>query len=215
MKYYLHENLLPLFFVLFLGCSISTPVPPFCTAHGLSQAFMSMFQILTQKGWIEVMHVTMYECGQKFAPFVAIYFIFYHLFVTLVSSCRAALAGRRSLTTRGRGLGPLLPQRPCRKEVSFCPVCEWRPLELLLAFPSSKQPHVGRQKCFILWRYTWATHAHSNLPLEQWYSFQYNFNTISHSLIYIYIFCTFFVWATMKWYRVWMYCSPLRACCEF
>ncbi|XP_059160576.1 sodium leak channel NALCN-like isoform X2 [Physella acuta] len=48
------------------------------------QAFMSMFQILTQKGWIEVMHVTMYQTRKNVAPFVAIYFIFYHLFVTLI-----------------------------------------------------------------------------------------------------------------------------------
>ena len=46
---------------------------------------MSMFQILTQKGWNEVMHLTMWETGERFAPLVAIYFIFYHLFVTLVS----------------------------------------------------------------------------------------------------------------------------------
>lgn len=46
---------------------------------------MSMFQILTQKGWNEVMHLTMWETGEQFAPLVAIYFIFYHLFVTLVS----------------------------------------------------------------------------------------------------------------------------------
>ena len=46
---------------------------------------MSMFQILTQKGWNEVMHLTMYRTGERFAPLVAIYFIFYHLFVTLVS----------------------------------------------------------------------------------------------------------------------------------
>lgn len=46
---------------------------------------MSMFQILTQKGWNEVMHLTMWDTGERFAPLVAIYFIFYHLFVTLVS----------------------------------------------------------------------------------------------------------------------------------
>ena len=45
---------------------------------------MSMFQILTQKGWNEVMHLTMWETGENVAPLVAIYFIFYHLFVTLV-----------------------------------------------------------------------------------------------------------------------------------
>lgn len=43
-----------------------------------------MFQILTQKGWNEVMHRTMWEIGENYAPLVAIYFIFYHLFVTLV-----------------------------------------------------------------------------------------------------------------------------------
>jgi hypothetical protein len=31
------------------------------------------------------MHLTMYRTGEQFAPLVAIYFIFYHLFVTLVS----------------------------------------------------------------------------------------------------------------------------------
>jgi len=46
---------------------------------------MSMFQILTQKGWNEVMFSTMSETSENIAPFVAIYFIFYHLFVTLVS----------------------------------------------------------------------------------------------------------------------------------
>jgi len=47
---------------------------------------MSMFQIQTQKGWIDVMHITMWETGEKIAPLVAIYFIFYHLFTTLVSN---------------------------------------------------------------------------------------------------------------------------------
>ncbi|ESP00278.1 hypothetical protein LOTGIDRAFT_225940 [Lottia gigantea] len=47
------------------------------------QAFMSMFQILTQKGWIDVMHITMWKTG-KVATLAAIYFIFYHLCVTLI-----------------------------------------------------------------------------------------------------------------------------------
>ena len=50
---------------------------------------MSMFQILTQEGWVEVMDETMIKTmrGTKdgIAPVVAIYFILYHLFVTLVS----------------------------------------------------------------------------------------------------------------------------------
>lgn len=46
---------------------------------------MSMFQILANKGWTEVMQITMWKTD-RFYPIVAIYFIFYHLFVTLVST---------------------------------------------------------------------------------------------------------------------------------
>lgn len=48
------------------------------------QAFMSMFQILTQEGWIDVMDQTLVAVGHMWAPVVAIYFILYHLFATLV-----------------------------------------------------------------------------------------------------------------------------------
>lgn len=54
------------------------------TMHYL-QAFMSMFQILTQEAWVEVMDETMLRTNETLAPLVAIYFILYHLFVTLVS----------------------------------------------------------------------------------------------------------------------------------
>lgn len=51
---------------------------------------MSMFQILTQEGWVEVMDETMIKTmtgtTDEIAPVVAIYFILYHLFVTLVST---------------------------------------------------------------------------------------------------------------------------------
>ena len=46
---------------------------------------MSMFQILTQEGWIDVMDQTMARTRPIVAPIVAIYFVSYHLFVTLVS----------------------------------------------------------------------------------------------------------------------------------
>lgn len=49
------------------------------------QAFMSMFQILTQEGWVDVMDQTLNAVGHMWAPVVAIYFILYHLFATLVS----------------------------------------------------------------------------------------------------------------------------------
>lgn len=46
---------------------------------------MSMFQILTQEGWIEIMIEAMTRIGEGVAPMVAIYFIVYHMFITLVS----------------------------------------------------------------------------------------------------------------------------------
>lgn len=45
---------------------------------------MSMFQILTQEAWVEVMDETMIRTPIHITPFVAIYFILYHLFVTLI-----------------------------------------------------------------------------------------------------------------------------------
>lgn len=47
---------------------------------------MSMFQILTQEAWVEVMDETMIRTSQTLTPLVAMYFILYHLFVTLVIS---------------------------------------------------------------------------------------------------------------------------------
>lgn len=46
---------------------------------------MSMFQILTQEGWVDVMDQTLVAVGHMWAPLVAIYFILYHLFATLVN----------------------------------------------------------------------------------------------------------------------------------
>jgi sodium leak channel non-selective protein len=43
-----------------------------------------MFQILTQEAWVEVMDETMLRTREALAPLVAIYFILYHLFVTLI-----------------------------------------------------------------------------------------------------------------------------------
>lgn len=46
---------------------------------------MSMFQILTQEAWVDVMDETMLRTRKTFiVPLVALYFILYHLFVTLV-----------------------------------------------------------------------------------------------------------------------------------
>ncbi|XP_046463268.1 sodium leak channel non-selective protein-like isoform X3 [Daphnia pulex] len=48
------------------------------------EAFMSMFQILTQEAWVEVMDETMLRTSETIVPIVAVYFILYHLFVTLI-----------------------------------------------------------------------------------------------------------------------------------
>ncbi|NWQ68880.1 NALCN protein, partial [Neopipo cinnamomea] len=50
-----------------------------------NKAFMSMFQILTQEGWVDVMDQTLNAVGHMWAPVVAIYFILYHLFATLLT----------------------------------------------------------------------------------------------------------------------------------
>ncbi|XP_050436059.1 sodium leak channel NALCN isoform X2 [Adelges cooleyi] len=48
------------------------------------EAFMSMFQILTQEAWVDVMDETMLRTRKALVPLVAVYFILYHLFVTLI-----------------------------------------------------------------------------------------------------------------------------------
>lgn len=47
-----------------------------------------MFQILTQEAWVDVMDETMLRTHETMAPLVAVYFILYHLFVTLVCDYR-------------------------------------------------------------------------------------------------------------------------------
>lgn len=59
--------------------------------HSSPQAFMSMFQILTQEGWVDVMDQTLVAVGHMWAPVVAIYFILYHLFATLVRNTLCCL----------------------------------------------------------------------------------------------------------------------------
>lgn len=56
----------------------------FTKFENFAEAFMSMFQILTQEAWVEVMDETMLRTRPTLAPLVAVYFILYHLFVTLV-----------------------------------------------------------------------------------------------------------------------------------
>ncbi|KIH49052.1 hypothetical protein ANCDUO_20874, partial [Ancylostoma duodenale] len=46
-------------------------------------AFMSMFQIITQEGWTDVVVEILRATNESMVPFVAIYFVGYHLLVTL------------------------------------------------------------------------------------------------------------------------------------
>ncbi|XP_077301689.1 sodium leak channel non-selective protein na [Arctopsyche grandis] len=74
--------------LLIISSSISMQL--FCFLTGFTkfetfpEAFMSMFQILTQEAWVEVMDETMIRTSQTLTPLVAMYFILYHLFVTLI-----------------------------------------------------------------------------------------------------------------------------------
>ncbi|OUC49988.1 transporter, cation channel family protein, partial [Trichinella nativa] len=69
--------------LLLLTSSISLQL--FCFVNNLDmfrtlpQAIMSMFQIMTQEEWIEVVVETMRAVGDTLAPLVAIYFVTYHL----------------------------------------------------------------------------------------------------------------------------------------
>ncbi|XP_043658510.1 sodium leak channel non-selective protein [Drosophila teissieri] len=56
----------------------------FTKFESFPEAFMSMFQILTQEAWVEVMDETMIRTSKTLTPLVAVYFILYHLFVTLI-----------------------------------------------------------------------------------------------------------------------------------
>lgn len=45
---------------------------------------MAMFQIITQEGWTDFVVEVLRMIDDNMVPFVAIYFVAYHLFVTLV-----------------------------------------------------------------------------------------------------------------------------------
>ncbi|CAG0914974.1 unnamed protein product [Notodromas monacha] len=70
--------------LLVIGTIVHLVPALYMSAITFFQAFMSMFQILTQEGWIDVMNETMLKTSPTIAPVVAIYFICYHLFVTLI-----------------------------------------------------------------------------------------------------------------------------------
>ncbi|CAJ0600567.1 unnamed protein product [Cylicocyclus nassatus] len=74
--------------LLFITSAISLQL--FCYVPKLKKfttfpmAFMSMFQIITQEGWTDVVVEILRATNESMVPFVAIYFVGYHLLVTLI-----------------------------------------------------------------------------------------------------------------------------------
>lgn len=81
---------LVIFTVCLLVVTSAMTMQLFCMLHGYHRfqdfpyAFMSMFQILTQEAWTDIMNETMLRVKDQIGPYVAIYFIMYHLFVSLI-----------------------------------------------------------------------------------------------------------------------------------
>ncbi|CAD5207057.1 unnamed protein product [Bursaphelenchus okinawaensis] len=81
---------LVIFTILFVVTSSAVSLQLFCYVPHLHhfetfpQAFMCMFQIITQEGWPELVVDVLRMSNDRMVPFVAIYFVAYHLFVTLI-----------------------------------------------------------------------------------------------------------------------------------
>lgn len=81
---------LVIFTVCLLVVTSTMTMQLFCSLPGYHRfqdfpfAFMSMFQILTQEAWTDVMNETMLRVKDILGPYVALYFIMYHLFVSLI-----------------------------------------------------------------------------------------------------------------------------------
>ncbi|KAI6183274.1 hypothetical protein M3Y97_00471800 [Aphelenchoides bicaudatus] len=81
---------LVIFTILFVVMSSAVSLQLFCVVPHLHhfqtfpQAFMCMFQIITQEGWPELVVDVLRMTDDRMVPFVAIYFVAYHLFVTLI-----------------------------------------------------------------------------------------------------------------------------------
>ncbi|KAI6220279.1 Sodium leak channel non-selective protein [Aphelenchoides besseyi] len=81
---------LVIFTILFVVMSSAVSLQLFCFVPSLHhfqtfpQAFMCMFQIITQEGWPELVVDVLRMTDDRMVPFVAVYFVAYHLFVTLI-----------------------------------------------------------------------------------------------------------------------------------
>ncbi|CAJ0929068.1 unnamed protein product, partial [Mesorhabditis belari] len=67
-----------------ISLQLFNSVPNLPYFHTFPQAFMSMFQIITQEGWTDFVVEVLRATPDGIVPFVAIYFVAYHLFVTLI-----------------------------------------------------------------------------------------------------------------------------------
>ncbi|KAI1704443.1 ion transport protein [Ditylenchus destructor] len=81
---------LVIFTVTFVIIASAVSLQLFCPVQKLHhfqtfpQAFMAMFQIITQEGWTEFVVEVLRTMDDRMVPFVAVYFVAYHLFVTLI-----------------------------------------------------------------------------------------------------------------------------------
>lgn len=78
-----------IFTVTFVIIASAVSLQLFCSSQlhhfqTFPQAFMAMFQIITQEGWTEFVVEVLRSMPDRMVPFVAIYFVAYHLFVTLI-----------------------------------------------------------------------------------------------------------------------------------
>ncbi|CAJ0584337.1 unnamed protein product, partial [Mesorhabditis spiculigera] len=67
-----------------ISLQLFNSVPHLDHFHTFPKAFMSMFQIITQEGWTDFVVEVLRATPDGVVPFVAIYFVAYHLFVTLI-----------------------------------------------------------------------------------------------------------------------------------
>ncbi|PIC33562.1 hypothetical protein B9Z55_013496 [Caenorhabditis nigoni] len=81
---------LVIFTIAFICCCSAISLQLFYSVPNLHhfrtfpQAFMSMFQIITQEGWTDFVVEVLRATDDNLVPFVALYFVAYHLFVTLI-----------------------------------------------------------------------------------------------------------------------------------
>ncbi|CAI5447137.1 unnamed protein product [Caenorhabditis angaria] len=81
---------LVIFTIAFICCCSAISLQLFFSVPKLEyfrtfpNAFMSMFQIITQEGWTDFVVEVLRATDDALVPFVALYFVAYHLFVTLI-----------------------------------------------------------------------------------------------------------------------------------